>query len=422
MTEIRWMLLAFVVAGLAACSSDDGGLATDTTPKEPTTTAASITTELAAPAPASFEADASLLSGAFVPLDAGAYRVDTVGTPFSFTTEEPLFVQPNGGAMFTLTDPNSNGPDDRDIVILRLSTLVDPTTQLASVFEDVGSGWPASDFSGWLDNSTDEVLISNRDETTLGGLDAVFAELELGDTDCTFNSPCSFGTNHQLTGKALVPGSTYRVWIVDQGDEDPLAVIVGINREAELDWFNTADDILATLAFGSVGRNPVFETAGEVELDFLGGIRTELGNPAVVVEEPQGYGAIAQPGEPGDTEFLSAPNDTDGNSVETSDDLLALLEDGGVEVAEIEGTEIDGFEARVFEIGSPRGRPMLTRSATTEAQWTPPPRGRMWVVEHPDRGLQVITAEAFTNPDVVFPTILAQTEPIIESMEFVELG
>ena len=46
----------------------------------------------------------------------------------------------------------------------------------------------------------------------------------------------------------------------------------------------------------------------------------------------------------------------------------------------------------------------------------------MWLVEHPDRGLLMIIAEAFDDVDDVFPVILAQTEPIIESMEFIDLG
>ena len=34
----------------------------------------------------------------------------------------------------------------------------------------------------------------------------------------------------------------------------------------------------------------------------------------------------------------------------------------------------------------------------------------------------MVTAEAFTDPDEVFPAVLAMTEPIVESMEFIELG
>ncbi len=57
-----------------------------------------------------------------------------------------------------------------------------------------------------------------------------------------------------------------------------------------------------------------------------------------------------------------------------------------------------------------------------ETGWNPPPWGRMWLVEHPERCLLMITAETFRDVDDVFPLVLAQTEPIIGSLEFVELG
>ncbi len=46
----------------------------------------------------------------------------------------------------------------------------------------------------------------------------------------------------------------------------------------------------------------------------------------------------------------------------------------------------------------------------------------IWLVEHPQRGLLMITAEAFENVDVAFPIALAQTEAIIGSLEFIELN
>lgn len=76
-------------------------------------------------------------------------------------------LQPNADAFFVVTAPGSQGPDDRDIVFLRLTGMADPTQPNASL--DVQEGWPADDFGGWLDNISDDVLVSGRASTTLGG-------------------------------------------------------------------------------------------------------------------------------------------------------------------------------------------------------------------------------------------------------------
>ena len=187
-------------------------------------------------------------------------------------------------------------------------------------------------------------------------------------------------------------------------------------------WFDTADDILATLSFDSVAANPIWSVDGAVELPFLGGMRTELAEPATAMEDPNGYAAIRVIGQPAATEFVIAPTDTDGESVETTDELLTILDEGGAEVTEIDAAEIDGIEARVFDFGSVSQQTLLFRAVDSEAPWRPPPRGRLWVVEHPERGLVLITAEAYVDPDNAFPLALAQTEPIIDSLEFIDLG
>jgi hypothetical protein len=54
-----------------------------------------------------------------------------------------------------LSDPFSEGPGDRDMVLVRLSALVDSETRRAD--------WPADDFAGWLDNLPDGVATSDRE-------------------------------------------------------------------------------------------------------------------------------------------------------------------------------------------------------------------------------------------------------------------
>lgn len=409
--KVRWVLLVAVAALMAACGGDDGDAAVPS---------AELITSWE---PVPFEADASPLTAAFSPVDPGTYRVDSLGTPFSFTIDESLHVRPNGRGGFVLTHPASNGPDDRDIVILRLSSLSDPTEAQPWPTE-VDQGWPAADLDGWLDALSDHLVVSNRAQATIGGLDATFLEVHVGEVDCPLGHSCAlFGTNHVMFGKILGLRSSYRIWMVDQAGEDPLAVVVAVNREADVGWFEAANEVLSTLAFGDIGANPVSTAGGPTELTFLGGIRADLAEGSIVIQEPGGFGATTpDPAHPGDIEFLLAPNDASGSPVTTTDQAIEVLEAANVEVTEIDAAEVGGLATRVLEIGSAAGPPLLTRAPDTEVLWTPPPRGRLWLIEHPDRGLLVITAEAFAEPDTVFPVMLAEAESIIASLEFIELG
>lgn len=436
----RWMLvgLAAVVAaviGFLALSGDgnDGELEAVSAPEQTTTTAADSTTTVAtAPqGPATFVADATLYIDENSPIEEGTYRVDTLGTPFSVTVGEGLFVQPNRRGQFVLTHQSSQGPDDRDIVMLRLSSLSDPAqpdfgldTYRMVWPTDLGEGWPADDFSDWLDNLSDQIVVSNRQDTILGGLEATRVDLYLGETACsTTGSFCMlFGSNHQIDTKMLNLGSTYRIWVVDQDNQDPLAVIVGINREADRDWFDTADAILSTLAFGEIAPNPMeLMPAGQVELPFLGGIRTELAEQAVAFRNLDSHSTIRPAEWPADTDFLASPVGYGGNVLDTPDNVVTELEDSGLVVIEIESVVIDGIDARVFDIAGNSSRPSLKRTTDDNTGWWAPARGRTWLIDHPDRGLLMITSEAFTDVDNVFPIILAQTESIIESLEFIDL-
>ena len=433
-TTRQWVLVAaaaiIVIVGFLALSGngDDRTLDTINPPEETTTSTVTTSPEV----PATFATDATLLTEEFTPLEEGTYRVDTLGTPFSFALDQPQALQDNHRAHFVLTHPGSQGTDDRGIKFLRLSALSDPgqpsfgLENFDTAFPvDLGEGWPADDFTGWLDNLTDEIEVSNRANTTLGGLEATRVDLQLGETDCSVGEGLCMllGTNHLVDAHFLNAGSTYRIWVVDQNGEDPLAVIVGINRDSDSDWFTTADTILSTLVFGDVGPNPILGASrGPIELPFLGGIRTELSDGSFATRDPGNLDKIVLSDWEVHTGFLTTPLDSTGNVLETPDDLVAALEQSDTLVTEIESAVIDGIDARVFDIASTSTQPMLRLTPDDEYGWAPPTRGRMWLIDHPDRGLLMLTAEAFENVDMIFPLVLAQTEAIIESLEFIDLG
>ena len=94
----------------------------------------------------------------------------------------------------------------------------------------------------------------------------------------------------------FTPGSRYRMWVVDQGQEDPIVVVVAIDDEDETTWFDEADAILATLEFGEVEPNPVRRLpSGSIELDVFDGISLQLPEEIVVVEPFAGFARIFPP-------------------------------------------------------------------------------------------------------------------------------
>ena len=401
---------------LAACSADVQPAASVEAPPDSATVTSSTTIEVTPIPTAVYQPDAQLFEGAAELLEGGSYRITTVGTPFSFSVDEPMFVVGNGYGQFIVTHPGSQGPDDRDIVFFRSTRLSNPDDPTAAL-ESEGDGWPANDVGGWLDRLSDDVvLVSDRATTTLGGLQATRVDLRIADVTCADSFSCvPLSTNQFLTHRFLTLGSQQRIWFVEQPGEDLLIVLVGINRPTDSDWFETAESVLSTLAFGEVGPNPLsIQGPGSLDLPFLGGVRFELGEEAFVTRDR--IDRVLHRSEPAETDFVATLYDSEGNLLETTDDLVAAFEQAGSEINEIEPATIDGLAARVFDFGSPRGGELLIRP-DSRANFFVPGRGRMWVIEHPDRGVLMISAEG--PNEQYFETALALTEPIIESLEFV---
>lgn len=427
-----------VLAGLAAASvalivgfvllsriGQAGKAETVTVPDELRTSTKSDNQELRAVVPPpDFAAGAERLEGEFRSLEVGTYRVDTVGTPFSFMIDETLYIQDNSGAFVALTHVDSVGADDREIVLTRLTTLLDPARPEVQL-TGLGQGWPADDFDGWLDNLSDVVWATNRMETTLGGLAAIRVDIEVDESACGLDEDfcVSFFSNGLGQSKSLNIGVMYRVWIVDQGQEDPLTVIASFSRDSHSDWFDVADEILSTLVFGDIGANPVLRRpAGPSELSLFGGIRLEFATEKTVLYETANYVRILHDDVPADVELLDGPLDLDGNAIHTTDELVAVLRESSIEVTELEPTTVGGFDARVFGIVDGAPGPAMLWSLDDEPGWRPPSQGQLWLIEHPERGLLMINAEAGSDAESVFPVIVAETEKLVASLEFVDLG
>jgi hypothetical protein len=253
MTTKRWILAGVaaviaVIVGVAVLSGgdDDGGGELDTV-DQPTdsTPDAEGTSE--------FGADATPLPTEFGPLRSDTYLVDAMETPFLMTVDTAVWVQENRTGFLAMSFPTSDAPGDRDLVFTRLATLWDPTQPDVAISSQ-GDGWPTDDIDGWLDALPAEIVIADREATTLGGPDVIRVDFELG--ECTAASSChNLGRGGSGTF-SFAAGSTLRIWFVDQGDEDPLVAVAAILDAEDAVWLESAAGIVDTAVFGEVQPSP----------------------------------------------------------------------------------------------------------------------------------------------------------------------
>ncbi len=416
------LTIATVLAVACSATTDEGlgaaeaGEDVDAQASETT----EVTDELTDAASAVFDEDADLLTLQFSHIEPGSYLVETIGTSFTFTAREELFIAPNSYGQFVVADRTSRGPTDRDVVIMRLSHLTDPSDP-ASPLEQPGPAWPATDLAGWVDTLDPGFVLSPLETTQVGGLDAVRVDVEFGSLECPVDVECFIGRNHFMNGQDLVGDVRYRIWMLDGESEAPIFILAAAAGDKDAAWFDSAEDLLSTLAFGDVGPNVVtLAPAGRATAPFLGGIAVELPGELFIVDDL--FGRIGHLTEAGvEAEFITNPRTMDSDLLGTTDELVAHLEANGVVVDELEPTTIGGLDARVFDVGA-NGTGPIIRPREEAGAWAAPPRARLWAVEHPERGLLMITAEAFWDPDTNFPIVLEQTQPIVDSLEFIELG
>lgn len=423
-TRVGGAIAAACLVVATACSSDGDDTTSQSAPTVASTTVIDddsdqpTTTEATAP-PTSTEPDADdspastsptdvqLLDFEFQPVPAGRYRVETIGAPFSIDIPADWFVQPNSFGHFVITDPGSRGPGDRDIVMIRPSILSAPDEPGAR--PDEQGGWPVDDIDGWLDELIPGVVDGEPVDTTIGGLDAVqfdvavTDEVECGDEFCV-----GFATNRLVNSMWFDPGTGYRVWWIDGGDESPIAINIGDGSDPE--FTERAQAVLDTITFESVGPNPIPSEgnlwelgipsevlAGSVTLPVGPGVTFELSEPHYV-DQTQFFARVLLDG-PGEVDVFFPDQAFDDEPLATVDDVVGALDRDPNVTATVVGTrQISGYEATEVDVTGPAPGPnrppaILQRSVLpTGAGWRAPPDGTMWIMETPE-GIAVITAE-----------------------------
>lgn len=178
----------------------------------------------------------------FAPVPEGMWRVDSLGTPFEVDVVGDWWVQPNSSGFVVFTAPDSRGPGERDLVLIRPTRLADPT--------GADGEWPLDDIEGWVDAVGDAISVAPT-PTEIGGVEGVTFRI-----DREGGMPLDFVGRQDVADIPLMQGRQYVVHWLDQGEHEPLVVMTGA-RDADVeDWMSTAASLLDSVTFGSPAPAP----------------------------------------------------------------------------------------------------------------------------------------------------------------------
>lgn len=355
-------------------------------------------------------------------LQEGTYRLDNLGTSVVFTTPEPLVLSARHTGSNVLSHAASTTTDERRLAIMRLSALSNPA-EPAVPLESYDDGWPANDFAGWLESLAPGIVATNAAELSIGGHEAIRVDLTLGDIECGNGAACaSLGTNWLVHTMDLNLGVQYRVWVIEQDGEAPLAMVASSAPRDQQMWFETADQIVSTMTLGNAMPHPTsLNPPGPVEHQLLGGVRFALDRSSVTVENSSDFSMVPYLAHYAAVLFLENPFDHQGNAVQSIDDLVEYL-GNGAELTELGSERMGAFDARVFDIvGGASPWVQLLSSPEAPEGLSAPGSLRIWAVEHPDRGLLVVYAAAMSSAEDVYPEVVAEATALVASLEFIEL-
>jgi len=110
----------------------------------------------------------------------------------------------------------------------------------------------------------------------------------------------------------------------------------------------------------------------------------------------------------------------DGAVLQSADEFVDQIGPFVSSLEEVDSILIDAIPTRVFDVvGDITTQPTLQRSPDDQHGWFAPPVGRIWLIDHPERGLLMATVESGRS-GTAFDASLARAERIVTSIEFVE--
>lgn len=252
----RWCAIAVAATTLVMGGVWIGSVASETGSLE-TLSETPAEEEPAAPA----DLSAPLVSGTESELEPGRHRVDVLGTEFEFELSQTTAVLRHEPGLFQIADPIAEGDRGRSITFARISHFADPADPFAPIGSQ-GELWPADDVFGWFDELSDTLPFLVVGPTEVGGQSASRFLVAADSDHCVGGEDCvAFATNHGQTSFTLDEGEYNGVFHLDQGDEDPIVVILSMAQENYFGWYSSVDAFLANVTLGEPQPNPLAEEA-----------------------------------------------------------------------------------------------------------------------------------------------------------------
>ena len=355
-------------------------------------------------------------------LEPGTYRVDSLGTEITFSVDALTSLLNSSPGLMVFSDLDTDGRNDRTLTIRRLPFLPSPQDLTA---EPPGMQWPGNDVRGWVDALRMEMLIAEPVVTMVGGQPAIRFSLDLSDFRCT-DGDCeqSDATDLNINSSLFTSEAEFVVWIVDQGQEDPLVITSAIDDADERAWFEMSEALIAGFTLSAPAANPVQNlSAGPAQLEAWGDVEAVLPDGGTLIFESVGGSSQLSPRSvDARIELLTNPLDRDGVRVETTDQFLDLLNRAAAQVVEGETITVDGVAARSFAIdGGAFPTPVLilteSEASVAGAGWRPPETGFAWVIEHPERGFLLASARQVA-PSFEGDAVREWTIELVRSVDF----
>jgi hypothetical protein len=171
-----------------------------------------------------------------LPLDEGV-TYTSEGLGITFDAADRWYVQVHTPYALTLAQPTSTGPGDREVVLQRVTSLVDPgylSFPLLDAIDPDEDVWPLEDLDGWL-ASADALSPSPTSPTTVGDKEAVRFSLNAVIPYCGQDLRCdtpiaidqSVGTVDREDHQPILSvgnGTTTNMWWVPEDDSTALVV------------------------------------------------------------------------------------------------------------------------------------------------------------------------------------------------------
>ncbi len=438
-------VVALLVAG--ACSGDDTTQAADSTDTDSDVVAVADTASDDAPPEEEAEKEETAAdeedetdsddSTAELPLAGtvgpGVYTTDLIGTPVTFDLDRDWEVQSTSPGVFVMKDPERSSSEVEVVLVMRVDSFAGPDEADALPGNPSYTGDP-NDIDAWVDATGGGVIVEASDNRTISNASAEVRDLKLDESGSGgLTEICGPGPDERCffvaaTRTETVPffivrtGEYYRMWLIDQGDEEPILV----SAHAEADdpgWLDDrAEALVAGLTLGDPAPHPVAPIegnaweagqlstvpAGEATFPAMGGVSMTLPEELFVNQADSCLGIEANAPDDDSPSYpptvwvgRSDSYGLEAGSLTSVEDVLDLYEPAerpqptGESLTAL-GEELAGY--RVTGVGDPLFENMIACGGNFTLRFGP--EAEVFLAET-DEGVLFLAAEAATEEEMV---------------------